>query len=67
MWSRDFFWDYLQCLQLLSRMSTFKQALKLTFGRKKFDKKTGQNLQTRIRFKKKSRDQVDKIIDQHHL
>ena len=36
----------------------------LTFGRNKFDKRTVQNLQTRIYFYKKSRNQVDKIIDQ---
>ena len=34
----------------LVEMSTFKQAIKLTFGRNKFGKRTMQNLQTRIHF-----------------
>ena len=44
-------------------MSTFTAAIKLTFGWNRFGKKTEYNLQTRIHFYKKSRDQVDKIID----
>ena len=48
-------------------MLTFKQAIKLTFGRNKFSKRTMQNSQSRKNFQKNPRDQVDKIIDQLHL
>ena len=48
-------------------ISIFRQAIKLTFQRNKFGKRTVQNLQTRIHVQKKSRDQFDKIIDQVHL
>ena len=54
-------------LKLLVELSTFKQAIKLIFWRNKFGKRTVQNVQTRIHFLKKSRNQVDKIIDQLHL
>ena len=48
-------------------MSIFKKAIKLTFGRNKFGKRTVQNLLTRKYFWKKSRDQIDKIIDRLYL
>ena len=54
--SRGFSWNLLQCLQLLSKMSTFTQAINLTFGRSKFGKRTVQNLWTGIHFYKKSSD-----------
>ena len=47
----------------LLEISTFTTAIKLTFGWNRFGKKTEYNLQTRTHFYKKSRDQVDKIID----
>ena len=48
-------------------ISMFKQSITLTIGHNKFDKRTVQNLQTRTHFLKKSRNQVDQIIDQLHL
>ena len=39
----------------------------MTFGRNKFGKRKAKNLKTRIYFLKKSRDQVDIIIDQLQL
>ena len=53
MWSRYFSRSFLQGLQLLNRMSTFKQAIKLTSGRNKVGKRTVQNLQTRVHFRKR--------------
>ena len=47
---------------LLVQVSTFEQVLKLTFGRNKFGKRTVQSLQTRIKKKKKSLDQVDESL-----
>ena len=51
----------------LPEMPTFPPAKKLIFGRKRFGKRTLDNLQTGIYFQKKSHDQVDKIIDQFYL
>ena len=51
----------------LVEMSTFKQAIKLTFGRNNFGKKKLKNLQARIRFQKNSCVQIGKNIDQLHL
>ena len=48
-------------------MLTLPPAAKLTFEWKLFGKRTMYNLQIHIYFQKKSRDQVDKIIDQLHL
>ena len=48
---------------ILVEMSTFKEAIKLTFGCNKFSKRLVQNLPTRIKKKKKSGDQIDKIND----
>ena len=46
---------------------TFTPAIKLLFGRNRSGKRTVYNLQTRIHFKKRLRDQIDEIIDQLHL
>ena len=51
MWSCDFS-SYNVC-NFLVEISTFKQAIKLTFGRNKFGKRTVQNLQARIHFQEK--------------
>ena len=48
-WSCGFSWNFLQNVcNFLAEMATFKQAIKLTFGRNKFGKRTVQDLQTRI-------------------
>ena len=47
-WPRDLSWNFLHKVGLLS--ATFKQAIKLTFGRNRFSKRTVPNLQTRIHF-----------------
>ena len=57
--SRDFSWKF--------EIFVSTQALKLKLGQDKFGKRTMYNLQTRINFRKKSHDQVDKIIDQLQL
>ena len=51
----------------LVEMSTFKQVIKLSFGCKKFGTAAVEDIQARIKFLKKSRDQVDKSADQLHL
>ena len=51
----------------LVEMSTLKQAIKLTFGRNKFFKRAVQKFTDQNTFFKKSRDQVDKTIDQFHV
>ena len=52
----------------LFEISTFKQAIKLTFGRNKFGRWTVFSLQTRIHFLEKvTYEQIDKIIDQFYL
>ena len=51
----------------LVEMSTLKQAIKLTFGRKKFFKRVVQKFTDWNTFFKKSCDQVDKTIDQLHV
>ena len=40
MWSRDFFWKFYNVCNFLVEISTFKQDIKLTFGRNKFGKRT---------------------------
>ena len=48
-------------------MSASTQAIKLKFRRNELVIRTAYNLQTRIFFKKKTLDQVDKITDQLDL
>ena len=48
-------------------MKTHTPAIKFTFRSNRFGKRTGNNLQTRIYFSKKSRNQADKIINQLNL
>ena len=60
--SLDFSKKHFLLCNFLPEMSTFTSAIKLTFGRNGFSKKTICNLQTRIHFSKKSRNQVDEII-----
>ena len=48
-------------------MSASTQAIKLQFRRNELVIRTAYNLQTRILFKKKTLDQVDKITDQLDL
>ena len=64
---RDFPGTSFDGCNFLVEMSNFEQAIKMTFGRKKFGKGSVKNLKTRIYFQKKSRDQVVKNIDQLQL
>ena len=52
---------------MLLEISTFPQAIKLTFERNKFGKGQCTIYRLEYSFRKKSRNQVDKIIDQLYL
>ena len=67
MWSHDFLWKYFPVCDFLLDTSTSTEAIKLKFGYDKFGEKTVNHLKAAIRFQKKPRDQVDKIIDQLNL
>ena len=54
------FLEILFAAHFLLEMSASTHAIKLKFGHNEFGKRTVYNLQTRIRFSKKSRDQVHK-------
>ena len=61
------FLDTLSAVQLLTRNANLYISYKVDIGRNRFDKRTMYNLQTIIYFLKKSRDHVDKTIDQLYL
>ena len=63
MWSRDFSKKCFLLCNFLLEISTFRSAVKLTFGHNRFGKRTVYNKQTRMHFRKKSREQVDTIIE----
>ena len=67
MWSHDFSCKYFLVCNFLLETSTSTQTTKVKFGHDKFGEKAMYNVKPRKTFLKKSRDQVDKVINQFHL